>query len=73
MTVGLGGSIEDALQTASAAWHRWLEQDYVLHATEIAQVLGASTQLNISEVADRNAGVAAKPSKARLQPLTKKQ
>ena len=51
----------------------WLEQDYGLTPSEIAQVLGTSTQLNISEVADRNAGVAAKLSKARLQPLTKKQ
>jgi len=29
-------------------------------------------QLNISEVADRNAGVAAKLNKARLQPLSRK-
>ena len=50
-----------------------LEQDYGLTPSEIAQVLGTSVQLNIGEVADRNAGVAAKLTKARLQPLTKKQ
>jgi len=43
-----------------------------LTPSEIAQVLGTSVQLNIGEVADRNAGVAAKLSKARLQPLVKK-
>ena len=69
MTVGLGGSIEDALQTAISGMAQWLEQDYRLTPSEIAQVLGTSTQLNINEVADRNAGVAAKLSKSRLQPL----
>ena len=69
MTVGLGGSIEDALQTAISGMAQWLEQDYRLTPSEIAQVLGTSTQLNISEVADRNAGVVAKLSKSRLQLL----
>ncbi len=73
MTVGLGGSLEDALQTAISGMAQWLEQDYGLSPSEIAQVMGTSSQLNISEVADRNAGVAAKLSKARLQPLIKKQ
>ena len=70
MTVGLGGSIEDALQIAISGMAQWLEQDYRLTPSEIAQVLGSSTQLNISEVADRNAGVVAKLSKSRLQVLT---
>jgi amidase len=73
MTVGLGGSIEDALRTAISGMAQWLEQDYGLTPSEIAQVLGSSAQLNISEVADRNAGVGAKLSKARLQPLARKQ
>ena len=73
MTVGLGGSLEDALQTAISGMAQWLEQDYGLTPSEIAQVLGTSSQLSISEVADRNAGVAAKVSKARLQSLIRKQ
>jgi len=73
MTVGLGGSLEDSLRTAIGGMSQWLEQDYSLTPSEIAQVLGTSVQLNIGEVADRNAGVAAKLSKARLQPLVKKQ
>jgi hypothetical protein len=52
---------------------QWLEQDYGLTPSEIAQVLGTSAQFRISEVADRNAGVAAKLSKARLSSLAKKQ
>jgi acetamidase/formamidase len=73
MTVGLGGSIEDALRTAISGMAQWLEQDYGLKPSEIAQVLGTSAQLNISEVADRNAGVVTKLSKARLQQLVRKQ
>jgi len=73
MTVGLGGSLENSLKTAISGMAQWLEQDYGLTPSEIAQVLGTSAQLNISEVADRNAGVVTKLSKARLQPLIRKQ
>ena len=66
MAVGLGGSIEDALRSATAGLGIWLEQDYGLTPSETAQVLGTSIQLNISEVADRNAGVVAKLSKKSL-------
>jgi acetamidase/formamidase len=72
MTVGLGGSLEDALRDATSGMSQWLERDYGLTPAEIAQVLGTSAQFNISEVADRNAGVAAKLSKERLRSLTKK-
>ncbi len=73
MTVGLGGSLEDALRSAISGMSQWLEQDYGLTPSEIAQVLGTSVQLSISEVADRNAGVVAKLSKQRLAGLAKKQ
>jgi amidase len=66
MTVGLGGSLEDALRAATASLGQWLEQDYQLTPSEIAMVLGSSVEYTISEVADRNAGVAAKLRKDRL-------
>jgi amidase len=66
MTVGLGGTLEDALRAATASLGQWLEQDYQLTASEIAMVLGSSVEYTISEVADRNAGVAAKLRKDRL-------
>jgi amidase len=72
MTVGLGGSLEDALRAATSGMSQWLEQDYGLTPSEIAQVLGTSAEFSVSEVADRNAGVAAKLSKQRLQPLSRK-
>jgi len=66
MTVGLGGTLEDALRAATAGLGQWLEQDYSLTASEIAIVLGSSVEYTISEVADRNAGVVAKLKKDRL-------
>jgi acetamidase/formamidase len=66
MTVGLGGTLEDALRAATAGLGQWLEQDYNLTASEIAMVLGSSVEYTISEVADRNAGIAAKLRKDRL-------
>ena len=66
MTVGLGGTLEDALRAATASLGQWLEQDYKLTPSEIAIVLGSSVEYTISEVADRNAGVAAKLRKERL-------
>jgi len=71
MTVGLGGSLEDALRLAVASLGQWLEQDYTLTPSEIAQVLGTSLQLRINEVADRNAGVTARLAKSALAPLAR--
>jgi amidase len=66
MAVGLGGTLEDALRSATAGLAQWLEQDYHLTPSELAMVLGSSVEYSISEVADRNAGVAAKLRKDRL-------
>jgi len=66
MTVGLGGTLEDALRAATASLGQWLEQDYSLTPSEIAMVLGSSVEYVVSEVADRNAGVVAKLKKERL-------
>ena len=69
MAIGLGGSLEDALRLAVASLGQWLEQDYGLSPSEVAQVLGTSVELRINEVADRNAGVTAKLKKVALRPL----
>jgi acetamidase/formamidase len=66
MTVGLGGTLEDALRAATAGLAQWLEQDFQLNPSEIAMVLGSSVEYAIAEVADRNAGVVAKMRKDRL-------
>jgi acetamidase/formamidase len=70
MAVGLGGSIDDAFRSAIANMSQWLTSDYKLTPSEVAEVLGTSVEIKISEVADRNAGIVVKINKERLLPLT---
>lgn len=69
MAVGLGGSLEDALREATGSMADWLNEDYQLTPSEVAQVLGSAAEYRISEVADRNAGIVLKLSKDRLKTL----
>jgi hypothetical protein len=69
MTVGLGGSLDEALRSALAGMTQWLDQDYQLTPAEAAIVLGSAVRLVINEVADRNAGVVAILDKDKLRAL----
>ena len=69
MAVGLDGSLEGALKAGTSGMAQWLEQDYKLTPSEIAEVLGTSSEIVINEVADRNAGVVLRLRKDRLQPI----
>ena len=70
MAMGLGGSLDDALRTATASMAQWLTDEYKLTPSEVAEVLGTSAEYKVSEVADRNVGIVLKINKERLQPLT---
>jgi amidase len=70
--VGLDGSLEGALKAATSGMAQWLEQDYGLTPSEVAQVLGTSSEIVVNEVADRNAGIVVRLAKDRLQPLPRK-
>ncbi|HET8965930.1 MAG TPA: acetamidase/formamidase family protein [Candidatus Acidoferrum sp.] len=70
MAMGLGGSLEDALRGATGSMAAWLNEDYKLTPSEVAQVLGTASEYRISEVADRNAGIVLRISKERLKELT---
>ena len=69
MTMGLGGSLEEALRDATSGMAEWLNEDYQLTPSEVAQVLGSAAEYRISEVADRNAGIVLKVNKDRLKGL----
>ena len=71
MVVGLAGSLDDAIKIATNGMAQWLEEDYTLTPSEIAQVLGTSIEYSIGEVADRNASVIARLNKQRLATLSK--
>ena len=69
--MGLDGSLDEAFKEATGDMASWLEEDYKLTPSEIAQVLGTAAEYHVSEVADRNAGMVLKISKARLATLVK--
>jgi len=66
MAMGLAGSLDEAFQEATSGLASWLEKDYGLTGPEAAILLGATIEYEISEVADRNAGVVAKVKKKYL-------
>lgn len=70
MAMGLAGSLDDALRDATANMSQWLTDDYKLTPSEVAQVLGSSSEYKVSEIADRNAGIVLKINKERLRGLT---
>src|SRR4029077_7971025 len=57
IAMGLDGSLDGAFKDATSSMARWLDEDYRLTPSEIAQVLGSSSEYKVSEVADRNAGI----------------
>jgi acetamidase/formamidase len=69
MAMALEGSIDDAFRSATASMAQWLMDEYKLTPSEVAQVLGTSSEYKVSEAADRNAGVVLKINKERLQAL----
>ena len=72
MAMGIGGSLNEALQASTTSLSRWLEADYGLNPSEIASVLGTSMQYDIAEVVDPYMNLVAKIRKAALRPVPKK-
>lgn len=70
MTLGQGGSSDDALRIATAGMLQWLRQSYGLSLSEAAQVLGVAVQYHVANLAGRSVGVAAKIDKALLRNIT---
>jgi acetamidase/formamidase len=71
MVSGIGGSLNQALQNATAGLSNWLKSYYRLSASEIATVLAPSIQYDIAEVADPQAHVVAKIRKDVLSQIPK--
>jgi amidase len=69
IAMGLSGSLDDALRQATANMASWIEDEYKLTPSEVAQVLGTAAEYKVSEVADRNVGLVLKISKEKLKGL----
>jgi len=69
MSMGIAGSLNEAMQLATTQLARWLERDYKLSANESAIVLGTAVRYEIAEVVDPQYNVVAKVSKRALTGL----
>ena len=69
MTLGQGGSSDDALRLATSGMLQWLRQSYGLDMSQATQVLGVAVQYSVVNLAGRSVGVAAKIDKSVLKGL----
>jgi acetamidase/formamidase len=69
MSLGIGNSLGDALQSATTQLVNWLQKDYKLEPNEAAIVLGTAMQYNIAEVVDPLVHVVAKLRKDTIATL----
>jgi acetamidase/formamidase len=73
MSVGIGGSLDRALQMATSGLMRWLERDYKLTASEAAIVVGFAMKYDVADLVGTQVSVVAKLPKAALANLRKAQ
>jgi amidase len=71
ISVGIGGSLDQALQMATSGMMRWLERDYKLSASEAAIVVGFAMKYDVVDLVGTQVSIAAKLPKAALTRLRK--
>ena len=72
ISIGIAGSIDQALQQATSGMVRWLDRDYGLNANEAAMVLGFSVKYDVVDLVGTQVSVAAKVPKTALAKMAKK-
>ena len=72
MSIGIGGSLDQALQQATSGMVRWLERDYKLAPNETAMILGFGVKYDIVDLVGTQVSIAAKVPKAMIAQLMKK-
>jgi acetamidase/formamidase len=63
MAIGIGGSLDQALQRATTEMARWLESDYKLNSTESAMVLGFAVKYDVADLVGTQVSIVAKISR----------
>ena len=69
ISIGIAGSIDQALQQATSGMMRWLERDYKLTGSDAAVVLGFALKYDVVDLVGTQVSVAAKVPNAALAPL----
>ena len=72
ISIGIGGSLDQAIQQATSGMVRWLERDYKLNANEAAMILGFAVKYDVVDLVGTQVSIAAKVPKATLAQITKK-
>jgi amidase len=73
MSIGVSGSLDQALRIATSDMARWLEKDYKLSATEAATVMGFAMIFDIPDIVPPQVGVSARIPKSVLAALRRKE
>lgn len=71
MSIGVAGSVEEALQAATAQLADWLKADYHLNDNEIALVMGTALKYDVAQLVDPHFDVIAKLPKSAVAGLKK--
>jgi amidase len=69
MAIGIGGSLDQALQRATTEMARWLEGDYKLNSTESAMILGFAVKYDVADLVGTQVSIVAKIPKTALAQL----
>lgn len=69
MSVGVAGSVQDALQIATTQFAEWLKHDYKLNDNEVAVVMGTALKYDVAELVDPHFSMVAKLPKSALARL----
>lgn len=69
MMIGIGGSLDQALQRSTTAMARWLEREYKLNSNEAALVLGFALKYDIADLVGTQVAITAKLPKSTLAQL----
>lgn len=69
MAIGIGGSLDQALQRATTEMARWLENDYKLNSTEAAMIMGFAVKYDVADLVGTQVSIVAKIPKSTLAQL----
>ncbi len=72
MSIGVGGSVDQALRRATTDLARWLESDYKLTSTEAALVMGFGVIYDVPDLVGTQVGVSARLPKSLLTSITRR-
>jgi amidase len=71
MAIGIGGSLDQALERATTEMVRWLEVDYKLNSTESAMIMGFAVKYDVADLVGTQVSIVAKIPKTTLAQMKK--